>query len=103
MAWYRKQAGALVVTVRLTPKAHRDVIDGIGVLSDGNEVVQARVRAPPAEGEANAALVRLFARELKVPKSAIAIVAGQSQRLKQVRIAGEPEDLARRIGALTQE
>ena len=69
------------------------------MLSDGSAVVQARVRAPPADGAANAALVRLLATALRVPKSAIEIVAGHSNRLKQVRIAGEPDDLVERIAA----
>jgi hypothetical protein len=103
LSWYRKEAGALVVTVRLTPKAHRDALEGIGVLSNGNEVVQARVRALPADGAANAALVQLFAKALRAPKSAIEIVAGHSQRLKQVRIAGDPHELVERIGALAKK
>jgi uncharacterized protein (TIGR00251 family) len=103
LSWYRKEAGALVVTVRLTPKAHRDALEGIGVLSNGNEVVQARVRALPADGAANAALVKLFAKALRAPKSAVEIVAGHSQRLKQVRIAGDPDELAQRIGALAKK
>jgi hypothetical protein len=97
LSWYRKEPGALVVRVRLTPKGNRDALDGIGNLSDGSEVVQARVRAPPADGAANAALVKLLATTLRVPKSSIEIVAGQSNRLKQVRIAGNPDDLARRL------
>ena len=99
MSWYRKAPGALVVRVRLTPKGNRDALDGIGVLSDGREVVQARVRAPPADGAANAALVKLLAATLRVPKSAVEIVAGHSNRLKQVRIAGDPDDLVKRIVA----
>lgn len=97
MSWYRKEPGALVVRVRLTPKGNRDALDGIGILSDGSEVVQARVRPPPADGAANAALVKLLATTLRVPKSAVEIVAGHSSRVKQVRIAGDPDELARRL------
>jgi hypothetical protein len=97
LSWYRKEAGALVVRVRLTPKGNRDALDGIGILSDGSEVVQARVRPAPADGAANAALVKLLATTLRVPKSAIEIVAGHSSRVKQVRIAGDRDELARRL------
>jgi hypothetical protein len=99
LSWYRREAGALVVAVRLTPKAHRDSVDGVGVLSNGTEVVQARVRALPADGAANAALVKLLAGSLRLPKSAVEVVAGHAQRVKQVRIAGDPDDLANRIRA----
>jgi uncharacterized protein (TIGR00251 family) len=102
LGWYRKEAGALVASVRLTPKAHRDSVDEIGRLSNGSEVLRVRVRALPADGAANAALVQLLARSLKVPKSAIEVVAGHGQRVKQVRIAGDPDDLAKRILALAK-
>src|SRR5262249_60006688 len=55
-------ADGLIVSVRLTPKGGRDSIDGIVTLADGRVVLQARVRAPPREGEANAALLRLIAK-----------------------------------------
>jgi hypothetical protein len=97
LSWYRKEPGALVIRVRLTPKGSRDALDGARILSDGSEVVQARVRAPPADGAANAALVKLLATTLRVPKSAVEIVTGHSSRVKQVRIVGDPDDLARRL------
>ena len=87
----------MLLSVRLTPRAGRDAIDGVGLLSDGRAVALVRVRALPAEGEANAALVVLLAKRLHVPKSAVTIAAGHSARLKQVRIAGDPAALAREI------
>ncbi len=94
---YRREAGGILLAVRLTPRAGRDAIDGVGVLSDGRAVTQVRVRALPSEGEANTALVALIARRLRVPKSAVTIAAGHSARPKQVRIAGDPDALAREI------
>ena len=94
---YRIEAGGLLLSVRLTPRAGRDSIDGIGALSDGRAVAMVRVRALPAKGEANAALVALLAKRLRVAKSAVTIVVGQGARLKQVRIAGDPAALAREI------
>lgn len=94
---YRREAGGIVLAVRLTPRAGRDSIDGIGRLSDGRSVALLRVRALPAEGEANAALIALVARGLRVPKSAVTIAAGHGARLKQVRIAGDAGALAREI------
>ena len=71
MACYRVEPGAIVLTVRLTPKADRDAIDGIGVLADGRAVAQVRVRALPEDGAANAALVALIAKTFGRPKSAV--------------------------------
>jgi uncharacterized protein (TIGR00251 family) len=94
---YRRETGGVLLSVRLTPRAGRDSIDGVGELSDGRAVAQIRVRALPIEGEANAALIALLAKRLHVPKSAVTIAAGHSARLKQVQIAGDPAELAREI------
>ena len=99
-AW-RIGAGHVVLTVRLTPRAGRDWIEGIATLSDGRRVVAARVRAVPDRGAANQALIALLAKALDVPKSAVAIVAGNTARLKQVRVDGNPQELTRRLGALS--
>jgi uncharacterized protein (TIGR00251 family) len=94
MACFRKEAEGIVLTVRLTPKANRDSIDGVGSLADGTGVALARVRAVPEDGAANAALIVLVAKSLGVPKSAVTLVRGATQRVKQMRIAGEAERLA---------
>ena len=99
MRCYRIEPTAVVLTVRLTPRAARDSVDGVGALSDGRAVALARVRAVPDKGEANRALVELLAKTLRVPKSAVAVIAGATARLKQVRITGEPQGLSAAIEA----
>ena len=94
MACFRRAADGIVLSVRLTPKANRDSLDGIGRLSDGSEVALARVRAVPEDGAANAALIALIAKTFARPKSAVTLVRGATQRVKQIRIAGTPDLLA---------
>jgi len=94
---YRLETDGVVLAVRLTPRAAEDGVDGTGALSDGRRVALVRVRALPSEGAANAALVAVIAKRLRVPKSAVTIAAGHGARLKQVRIAGDPTALAREI------
>jgi uncharacterized protein (TIGR00251 family) len=90
MTCYRIEDGAIVLKVRLTPKASRDAIDGIKTLADGVDHALARVRAVPEAGGANKALVVLLAKTFKVRKSSISVITGTAARLKQVRIAGPP-------------
>jgi hypothetical protein len=45
------------------------------------------VAAPPAEGAANKSVVRLLARSLGVPRSAVSVIAGATGRHKRVRVA----------------
>jgi uncharacterized protein (TIGR00251 family) len=94
MSCYRREADGIVLAVRLTPRANRDSVDGIGTLSDGQQVALARVRAVPEDGAANDGLVALVARTFGRPKSAVTLVRGATQRVKHVRIAGAPEALA---------
>ena len=87
---WRIEAGALVVTVRLTPRGGRDAIEGVDVRADGRSVVKARVRAAASEGEANAALVRLLAKAIGIPARDVSLVGGATARIKRVRISGPP-------------
>jgi hypothetical protein len=47
-----------------------------------------RLSAPPAEGQANAALARFLGRALGVPASSVQLLRGASSRDKLVRIEG---------------
>jgi uncharacterized protein (TIGR00251 family) len=93
----------ILLTVRLTPRGFRDGIDGVEQLADGRSVLKARVRAAASEGKANAALVRLLAKAVGVPPRDVDVVAGETLRIKRVRIAGSGAALAaalEKIGAI---
>ncbi len=75
------------ITVRLTPRADRDAVGGFEAGAAG-EVLRVRVTAPPADGRANAALVRLLASRLGVPLSDVRVVAGLGARTKVVAVDG---------------
>jgi uncharacterized protein YggU (UPF0235/DUF167 family) len=94
MAWYRAEAGGLALFVRLTPRGGRDAIDGVTPLADGREVLAVRVRVPPEDGAANTALTALIAKAFDVPRSAVALAAGATARIKQVRVSGDAAVLA---------
>jgi uncharacterized protein YggU (UPF0235/DUF167 family) len=68
-------------------------------IEPGQPLMLARVAAAPVEGAANAALVRLVAKALGVPKSAVSIAAGETSRIKALEIDG---DAARMAAALEQ-
>ncbi len=87
------------LAVRLTPRGGADRIDGWGEDAAGRPLLKARVSAPPAEGEANAALEKLLAKALGLPKSSVTVVAGQTARVKSLLIEGlSPEDVRARLG-----
>jgi len=86
-------ADGVTLEVRLTPRGGRDAIEGVERRADGRAVLKARVRAAPFEGQANAALCRLVAQELGIAPRQVEIAAGESARIKRLRIAGDPRML----------
>jgi len=77
------------IRVRLTPRSARDELAG---WLDGE--LRVKVTAPPVEGKANAALERLVAEVLRVPKTSVRVIAGNRGRVKTVAIEGLSQDEA---------
>jgi uncharacterized protein YggU (UPF0235/DUF167 family) len=75
------------ITVRATPRSGRDSIE-----AGAGGVFLVRVTAPADEGKANAAVCRVVADALGLPKSAVAVVRGHTARTKTLEIAGVDDD-----------
>lgn len=76
------------LTVRVTPKGGRDAVDGWAADADGRPVLKLRVSAAASKGAANAAVVALVAKALRLPRSAVRIAAGETSRVKRLEIDG---------------
>jgi uncharacterized protein YggU (UPF0235/DUF167 family) len=79
------------LAIRLTPRGGRDAVEGWVEDADGRPLLKARVAAPPVEGEANAALIKLIAKALGLPRSAVRIASGETARIKILEIDGLDE------------
>ena len=75
----------------MTPRGGADRIDGVETDETGRPLVRLRVRAAPADGEANTAVIATLARALDVPKSRLELVAGHTARIKTIAIDGLDE------------
>jgi hypothetical protein len=80
------------VRVRVQPRASRDELAG-----ERAGALVVRLTAPPVEGAANAALVRVLARLLDVPASTVEILHGARGRDKIVRLAGMSPEAVRAL------
>ena len=97
---YSVTADGIRLAIRLTPRASRDGIDGIGQDADGRSVLRIRLTAPPVEGAANQAMIDFLAEILSVRKKDIVIRSGETGRLKILEITGKPDVLAARLDDL---
>ena len=92
---YSQKDGRLTFNVRVVPRASRSEVVGA---HDG--ALRVRLAAPPVDGAANDELVRLLARVLGVTRTAIAVTAGQTSKLKRVAVSGIEPDSLQRLGKL---
>lgn len=96
---WRAVAGGFDVRVRAQPGASRDAVEGPGEDAAGQRFLKVRVRAVAEKGRANAAVEAVLAKALGVPGSSVSVAAGETARIKRVRISGST-DIAERLEAL---
>ena len=84
----------ITIAVRVTPRSPAASLDG----GPGHFV--ARLKAPPVEGAANAALIALVAGTFGVAKREVALKSGATGRHKRISIRGDPQALAQRAALL---
>jgi uncharacterized protein (TIGR00251 family) len=71
----------LCAAVRVHPRAKHDEITGV---RDGQ--LQIRTTAPPTDGKAIKAVVKMLAKHLEVAPSKLSLLRGETHRNKQFRI-----------------
>jgi uncharacterized protein (TIGR00251 family) len=86
-----------ILPIRVTPRSARPGIGGWRRGADGREELEVRVAEAPADGAANAAVVKLLAKALGISRSEVAIVSGHTSRHKRVGIPLGAEDARRRL------
>ena len=82
----------VLVTIRVTPRAAANAVGGE---RDGALLV--RVTAAPADGKANAAVLRVVAAALDLPPSEVRLVRGATARTKVVSVPSGTEASLRRL------
>ncbi len=68
------------IAVRVTPKASRNAVKRDG------DTIRVYVTTAPEGGKANAAVAKLLAKALGVPKSRLSLIRGQTSRDKVFRL-----------------
>ena len=100
MSPLRRGPDGLLLPVRVTPRSSRNEVVGLHTAVDGSQAIAVKVTAPPDKGKANAAVIETVARAAGIPKSALAIVSGETSRNKVLRVTGNFPALEAWIAAL---
>jgi uncharacterized protein (TIGR00251 family) len=90
---FRAAADGVTVSVRVTPRAGRNRIEGTAAEANGGVALKVAVTAPPEDGKANDAVIALLARAWRLPKGSVRIIRGAAARHKTLHIAGDPKRL----------
>lgn len=80
--WCSAISKGVRVIVQITPNAKKSEVIGVH-----DDALKLRLRAQPIEGKANEALTRYLADRLDVPKSAVTITHGHTNKRKIIEIS----------------
>lgn len=83
---FKKTKDGITIDVKVQPRSSAKGIDGIV-----GGILKVKLTSAPVNGKANEQLIELLSEELKIKKSAINIIKGQSSRHKVLRIKGVEE------------
>lgn len=74
-----------LIFIRATPGAAQTKISGKFIDEKNQEYLKVSVAAPPEDGKSNEELIKFLSKKLKIPKSKIEIIRGETSRLKVVK------------------
>jgi len=84
----RETRDGIVITLKISPNASKNEI------IKSEEGLKVKITAQPIEGKANKALIEYLSKQLKIPKSSIEILKGETSKEKTVLIKPRtPEDI----------
>lgn len=92
MPYLTTQSG-LTITLRVTPNAKHNSIQGIMPIGDDQNALKISVTAAPEDNKANKAVIALLAKHLKIAKSDITLIRGNTSRIKTLHCIGNPAQL----------
>ena len=83
----KKKNSSYQLTFKVTPNSSKNVLE-----KDAEGSLRLRLAAPPVDGKANKACIAFFSKALKIPKSSIKIIKGETSRRKTILFDGYCEN-----------
>ena len=91
--FYDETAQGFVLRVRLTANSSSCVIKGCFIDAQENEFLKINVVSVPEKGKANRELLAFLAKSLKVAKSQLEIISGETDRYKKILIRDKSDQI----------
>lgn len=73
--------GSIIFDVRVIPRSSKSEIVGE---HDGD--LKVKLSSPPVDGKANKELIKILSKELKLAKSDIEIISGETSKSKRIQV-----------------
>nr|VFK51260.1 MAG: hypothetical protein BECKTUN1418D_GA0071000_100634 [Candidatus Kentron sp. TUN]VFK52605.1 MAG: hypothetical protein BECKTUN1418F_GA0071002_101033 [Candidatus Kentron sp. TUN]VFK53103.1 MAG: hypothetical protein BECKTUN1418E_GA0071001_101232 [Candidatus Kentron sp. TUN] len=83
MRWFHQEQNTLILEILVQPRASRNEVVGI----QGNRL-KLRIAAAPVDGKGNEQIIKFLAKEFRVPKSSLTVLAGARSRNKRIGVRG---------------
>ena len=94
----REKDGNCIIRCRIQPSASKNKIAGIY-----DNALKITLTAPPVDGKANKMLTQFMAKQLKLPKSKVSVIKGESSRSKTILCKDITEKQVRSLNLWTEE
>jgi uncharacterized protein (TIGR00251 family) len=88
--WLKVSHAGVLLNLHVQPGAKRSEVVGLH-----GAALKIRLAAPPVDGKANACLVSFLAETLRLSRSSISLISGQSSRSKRVTVTNLAADEVR--------
>lgn len=80
-SWLKNHPNGTVLLLHIQPGASRTELSGLH-----GDRLKIKIKSPPRDGEANSALIEFFSDLLKISKSKIFLIRGESSRQKDLLV-----------------
>lgn len=87
MSFLQQNSDHILLYVKVTPNSSKTKISGKFIDEKNQEYLKVNLAAVPEDGKANDELIKFLCKFLKISKSKIEILRGETSRIKVVKIS----------------
>lgn len=98
MTFLKQESNHTLLYIKVTPNSSQTKISGKFLDEKNQEHLRINLAAVPTDGKANGELIKFLAKTLKISKSKIEIIRGETSRMKVVKVAESDNNLLNSFG-----